>query len=207
VNGSERLLGLVERAVNHCLRYDPDSLERLSAIEGRQIAVELTGSDVVVFACAREGHLELRSSGAARSDVVVRGTPLNLVMAVGKRAPGASSAGGGVEISGDAALAQQLQSVLAGLDVDWEEMASSITGDVVAHQIGNLARALSGWLRNARRTLEMDASEYLRYEQALAPAPSEVERFNHEVEILRDDVARLEARLLRLERGCAGARR
>jgi ubiquinone biosynthesis protein UbiJ len=200
VNGAEPLLHLFERAVNHCLRYDPDSLGRLSAIEGRQIAIELTGTAIVVFVCPYEGRLELRASGAPRSDVVIRATPLDLMLAAGGRAAG-------VEIAGDAATAQHLQAVLAGLDIDWEEMVATITGDVVAHQLGNVARDLSEWLRQARRTLEMDASEYLRYEQALMPEPSDVERFNREVETLRDDVARLEARLLRLERGSAGSRR
>ena len=72
-------------------------------------------------------------------------------------------------------------------------------GDVAAHRLGELARGLGNWGREARSTMGANIREYLQEESRDVPSRYEVDRFSSDVSILRDDVARIEARLNRLQ--------
>ena len=103
-----------------------------------------------------------------------------------------------MEILGDSDTGQQFQDMLSAVDWDWEEQLSQLTGDVVAHQAGRLAREAIQFISNSSRTLQQDISEYLQEEARLLPARIEVGYFLEEVDQLRADVDRLSARVDRL---------
>jgi len=72
---------------------------------------------------------------------------------------------------------------------------------VAAHRAGELARGFRGWARDASTTIGSNIREYLQEESRDVPSRYEVERFASSVNALRDDVARLEARIDRLTGG------
>jgi ubiquinone biosynthesis protein UbiJ len=80
----------------------------------------------------------------------------------------------------------------------WEEQLSHITGDIIARQIGNVARLSGKFISDSRNTLEQDVSEYLQEEARLLPTHTEVNDFLEDVDQLRSDVDRLNARIERL---------
>ena len=47
------------------------------------------------------------------------------------------------------------------------------------------------FLRQLKNKLELDLSEYALYEKEILPERDEIERFNHSVDELRDDLERL----------------
>jgi ubiquinone biosynthesis protein UbiJ len=106
---------------------------------------------------------------------------------------------GSLELAGDAALAQSFQRLLWHARPDIEEELSGVIGDVAAHGLGDLARSVTDWSREARSTIRQNLSEYLQEESRAVPTRYEADRFRGEVEAMRDDVARLEARVKRLE--------
>jgi len=105
---------------------------------------------------------------------------------------------GVVEIQGDSDTGQQFQDILSAADWDWEEQLSRLTGDVIAHQAGKLARKAAQFIKDSRSTLQQDISEYLQEEARLLPARIELGYFLEEVDQLRADVDRLSARVDRL---------
>jgi ubiquinone biosynthesis protein UbiJ len=105
---------------------------------------------------------------------------------------------GAVAISGDTELGHNFGKLLGGLDIDWEEQLSRLTGDLLAHRIGNLARGAARWGKDALEALRQDLPEYLQEEVRLLPGRYEVEEFLTEVDRLRDDLERLEQRVRRL---------
>jgi len=76
---------------------------------------------------------------------------------------------------------------------------SGFVGDVAAHRLGEIARGVGNWTREARSTMGANIREYLQEESRDVPSRYEVDRFATNVSTLRDDVDRLEARIKRLE--------
>ena len=107
---------------------------------------------------------------------------------------------GELEITGDAHTGERFQRLLALARPDIEEELSHIVGDAAAHSIGQLARGLGEWARDARATMGTNIREYLQEESRDVPSRYETERFARDVGTLRDDVDRLEARIARLQR-------
>jgi len=103
-----------------------------------------------------------------------------------------------VRFDGDVKLAQRLQRILSGLDIDWEEVLAHYTGDVVAVQLHQGARRFGDWLKHGADSLLQTTSEYLNEEARVSPTLAEFEQFQSRVTALRNDVARAEARLGRL---------
>jgi ubiquinone biosynthesis protein UbiJ len=134
----------------------------------------------------------------AEPDTILSGTPLAMAkMALG---PDASKVlfAGEVTIRGDVETGQQFKRLLDELDIDWEELLSRYSGDLVAHKLGNMVRATTAWGQQALNILGQDAAEYLQQEGQDLPLPTAVQQFMQEVDDLRDGTARLEARVTRL---------
>ena len=103
-----------------------------------------------------------------------------------------------VSFHGNVALAQKMQAILAGLDIDWEEALAERSGDVLAFQVHQRARKLGEWLKDSAESVLQTSSEYLREEARLSPTEVEFERFRAQLTTLKHDVARAEARLQHL---------
>ncbi len=176
------------------LRLDPEALERVAAMVGKTIAVELAGLGQTIYLSPEAAAIRLHRDHSGEVHVRVRGTPLGLLA---MSADGASVASG-VEIIGDVALGRHLQSLLASFSVDWEELLSGYLGDVAAHQLGNGGRAAAQWLAEMRATFERDIAEYLRNEAELLPERWQIRQYLAAVDELRTDIDRLDARIKRL---------
>lgn len=189
----------LEAALNGYLGLDPVTRERLAALHGRTVGVEVLGLGLILFFTADEtGALQLCGRQEGEPDCWLRGTPLDLMRA-GDRTAGADQLfARRVRIEGDSGLAQRFGAILADIDIDWEEHLSRIVGDVVAHEVGSAARAAQDFGRRAGRTAEQNLREYLQEEARLLPTRYEVKEFLDAVDALRDDVERLAARVERL---------
>jgi ubiquinone biosynthesis protein UbiJ len=190
----------LESAFNRYLTLDPDAGTRLQPLDGRTIALELRGFDLVVYLRVAAGRVSVlpEPDPDPEADTTLRGTPLGFArLGLG----GDSSAtlfSGDVSISGDVETGQAFKAILDELNIDWEEQLAGITGDMVAHQLGNAARSAGNWLHQVRSTLEQDLGEYLQEELRVVPTRIETENFIGDVDRLRMDLERLEARIRRL---------
>ena len=192
------LLGAFESALNAALRLDPYTVQRLDGLAGKVVAVELRSINLTLFLTLCVGRIEVRDEHAGAADARLSGTPLAFAR-LGLSGDRSALHTGEVHISGDMELGQQLRDILAAMDIDWEEHLSRFTGDVIAHQAGNAARTSRQWAQQSSAALLQDTGEYLQYERELLPDRAQVETFMREVDVLRDDVERLEARVLRLQ--------
>ncbi len=190
----------LERACNRVLRLDPDALPRLQPLAGKVLAVQITGVDLTLYLLPTPESVHLLARHEGAPDVTLRGTPgalARLATAGGRETPAAH----GVQIEGESELAIAFQEFLRSVDIDWEEQLASVTGDVVAHQVGNLFRGLSQWSGRAMEALRLDVTEYLQEESRHLPSATEMEIFLSGVDELREACDRLEARVRRLQSG------
>ncbi len=108
---------------------------------------------------------------------------------------------GSIELTGNVETAQAFQQLMTYGRPDLEEELSGIIGDVAAHGIGDVARNVGRWGRDAKSIMEQNITEYLQEESRALPSRYEVESFRRKVDTLRDDVDRLAARIQRQEAG------
>lgn len=190
---------VLETAINRYLELDPHTVQKLSALEGRVIAIELLGLGIRFYMIPSRDGLMVHTHYDAEPDTTLRGAPLSLLRMGLSGDVDRQLLTGNVEILGDTDLGQTFKQILDEMDIDWEEHLSHITGDVVAHQLGRGVRALFNWGQQTGDTLMQDVSEYLQEEARLVGTDMELEDFVQQVDVLRNDVERVEARLKRLQ--------
>ena len=192
-----RLLG---RLIDDVLDLDPDTRAALSGLSGKVVDLDIDGFGALRVRIDGERVRVGPRDEAADADVSIRGAPLSLLRFAFAGDREALVLGDEVRLHGDVALATRLQQIAARMDVDFEEALARRLGDVPAHELARAMRGLGGWMRDAGAALLADVSEYLRYETAMTSGRDDVDRFAHDVDDLRDDAERLEARVARLER-------
>ncbi len=188
----------LETAINRYLELDPDTLQRLAALEGKVIGVQWRGTGLALYFLPGPRGLQLLSHYEGEPDTLLTGNPFALAeLGLGGDREKALFSGA-VEIRGNTDTGQHFQDILQAMDIDWEEHLSHLVGDVAAHQAGNLARDAQQYARTSAHTLNQDLGEYLTEEAQLLPARIQVENFLDDIDRLRMDADRLEARVQRL---------
>lgn len=195
---SVALLG-IEQAINGLLSLDPIRRERLAGLHGKRIALDLREWDLaLIFVPDASGRVQLFSGECDEADGWIRGTPFDFAGTALQERKEDQVFKGKIELGGDTRLAQEFSAILSALDPDWEELLAGIAGDASAHQAGNAMRSLLAWSRRNARILQDDLGEYLTEEARLLPTRFEFDEWREQVETLRDDVERLEARINQL---------
>jgi ubiquinone biosynthesis accessory factor UbiJ len=103
-----------------------------------------------------------------------------------------------VKFMGDGEQAMRLLTFLGGLDIDWESYLASYIGDAPSHIATKVIQSGMSIFANFINNTKYNIADFITDEIAMVPTSSEVNEFCEEVTVVRDDVARLEARLNRL---------
>lgn len=193
------LIGTLESAVNTYLQLDPDSYRVLEKMQGKCLAIELKGLDVTLFLLTDVQGIQVFSEYPEAPDATLSGTPMELLGLALEEQPGPAMFAEGVKISGDTELGQLFKRLFDTLDIDWEEHLSHFTGDIIAYKLGNLFRAGKQWGQQASDIVRQDIAEYLLQEDHLVPEKAELEGFYTQIDTLRDDTERLQARIQRIQ--------
>lgn len=194
----------LEEAINRAIAMDPEAVERLGHLHGRVIGIEFAGPELRLYLVPTPSRLQVLARHEGEPDCLLRGSPLALARMDASGEQGAEQLfSGKVEIEGDTELAHRFGVIIGNLDLDWEEQLSRFTGDVIAHEIGNSVRAVTGWGRKVLDTLGKDLQEYVQEEVRLLPQRNEVQEYMDKVDTLRDDAERLAARVERLRQELA----
>ncbi len=166
-------------------------------LSGTVVAIRISDTALAVYFVVSDDTLDIHTVAQAEPDVIISGSLITLMSMAGQSGE-AAIRDGSLELSGDVELAGQFQQLLSCARPDLEEELSSVFGDVAAHSVAEFAGSLGRWGRHARSTMGSNIREYLQEESRDAPSRYEVEKFDTNVNALRDDVDRLEARLNRL---------
>jgi len=194
------LASLIDVAINRYLGLDTTAKSAVSRLSGKSIEIRLSDAGVFFFLCPEQDHMTVVNHYDGDADTTMTASILTLArLGLGIADDGADSLfSGDVEITGDASLGQQFHNLLKNVQIDWEEIISNYTGDIVAHQIGNSIRTLSRWGKNTVATLSLDTTEYLQEESHQLPSTWEMQTFLSNIDAIRIDVDRAEAKTKRL---------
>lgn len=194
------LLAAMEAGLNQLFSLDPETHAQLARFKDRIIAFHITDLKQTLYFFPDHQGIQIISHYEGEPDTLISGSLIafaRMAMADEKTKTRAVF-NGDINISGDIALGQHFQSLFKQLEIDWEEHLSHITGDVIAHSLGNAARGFLDWGKQAFNSVTMDASEYVQYESRDIASGPEIEHFNKQIDLIRSDVDRAEARLNRL---------
>jgi ubiquinone biosynthesis protein UbiJ len=191
-------LNLLTSALNNYLALDPEAPEKLTAFDGRVIAIDITGPNKTIYLLINGSRISAVKTYDREPDATITGSPAALFKLGAHRDSAPLFFAGEVEIRGDTRLGRQFKSLLAEMEIDWEEHLSRFVGDIAAHRIAGLFNDLRKWSKSAADNFADDVGEYLQEESRDVVSGAEMEMFYQQVDKLRDDTERLKARIDRL---------
>ncbi|HEX7062917.1 MAG TPA: SCP2 sterol-binding domain-containing protein [Woeseiaceae bacterium] len=192
------LLSPIVRLVNRRIAASTPARELCQELDGKTVAVRVRSTGLAAWCRVETDGIVLLPEPEGEPDAAVTGSLLTLARLAGESGE-AAVRDGSLELTGDAETARAFQRLLRYGRPEVEEELSGLIGDVAAHEVGDFLRRVGRWSREARETLRHNLSEYLQEESRELPTRYETNAFRDRVERLRDDVARMEARLRRLE--------
>jgi ubiquinone biosynthesis protein UbiJ len=189
------------KMVNRVLSDYPTARQRLAHHALARIDVHV-GPVLASLRLTPHGTIEPVGEGAHERAQVTFRIPLARIPSLLRQDP---SANRDVAFEGDSELAQVLSTVAHGIEWDIEEDLSRLLGrgklaDIVSHRVVGTAKSLRAWRDDAGQRFTENIAEYLIHEREAFIHHDELEQFARHNETLRDDVARLEARLATLNK-------
>ena len=189
----------LETSINLVLKQDPDTLKKFTSLQGNVLAFDLTDLDLSLYLFPHSEGVQVQYLYEKQADTILQGSSLAFInMSLGDSTESFFS--GEIRIKGDIELGQQFKRILDQLDLDWEEWLSSYTGDLIAFKTSRFIHNLNAWGKDTLKILQLDIQEYLQDEGQLTPHSAELEDFASKVSQLRDDTARLDTQVLRLQK-------
>src|SRR5687768_16729018 len=194
----------LEAALNRALALDPETRDSLGPLEGRRVALTLQPSSGMAPPLALQVRVENERlvvgpvDGAVEADLSVRSTIGGLISQLPMFRRDDAPPVGRMNISGDADLARRLQRLAERFDPDWQQPFARVFGDVLGVQVANGVAAALKQARVAGRNLAESAAEYITEESRDVVPRAELDAFHDDVDVLRDDVERIAARVARL---------
>ncbi len=190
----EALLRPATAMINRQVNGKTPARELCAKLAHKVMAIRVSNTSLAVYLLADEDQLRLSTDYEQEPDVLVSGSILALTRMAG---PDGESVvrSGEVELSGDALVAEDFQKLLRYGRPDIEDELADVIGDAAAHEVGKFFRGVGKWGREARATMQQNVGEYLQEESRSVPTRGEIDTFQEDVDTLRDDVARFEARL------------
>jgi len=180
------LNSLASASLNRLLEENTWGLDRLKPFAGK--TVRFNCPPFIVSLTVQEGGGVLPAFDNAVSDVTIVITPGLMLRLVARDETAWTEA----NITGDMEFAAVINYLVRNLRWDAEEDLSRLFGDIAAHRMTQSAKTLDQWRGQALDNLLRSFAEYWTDEQPLIAGARDVERFNRDVDALRDDVARFE---------------
>ena len=181
--------------LNHLLAQQEAIRLRLAEHAGRRIRVELSPLRVTAVILG-DGY-------AGQTDGEPEATVQLASSALIKRATGGTPGAGDVRLSGDSELGLALARILADLRWDAVEDLSRLVGDMAAYRAERWVRGALGVKGEVAWRLASAYAEHLKEETPLLCKHAQVDAWHAQVDHVRDDVARADKRLARLEAALA----
>ena len=186
---------IVETVINRYLALDPEMLDKMAAFSGKVIKLEIIGISTPLYMLPDSNGMQIRTEHDGEADTILRGTPISLFKMGLVSNAATLLLKGDVEISGDTRLGHQFKNVFSQMDIDWTEPLAELVGDTLAYQIQQSGKKITGWGRGVFESATMSFSEYLQEESRDAVTETELNIFNADVDQLRNDVDRLQAKI------------
>ena len=179
-------------ALNHLLNQNSWALSRLVRFAGKTLRFDIAPFSFT-YTISENGMLRVPDSDS-RPDAHCAIAP-SLLPRLALKDDKAHSE---ILCEGDAALLAEIFFLSRNLVWDAADDLSHFTGDIVAERIVEATKNAHIHYRGAAMNFSQATAEYWTEEHPLLAMPQQVSAFMHQVDTLRDDMARLQQRISRL---------
>ena len=186
-------------ALNRYLDCDSERAQAIAQIDGRIIALRIKELELLLRMQVKGERIQ-QPLDDSETDVVIEVSMTVLPDLFFRVDSNQLMQSGAITIEGDSHVASTFQHALKQIEIDWEELLAEYTGEAVAHRVGQGFMALSRFVRRQHENFKQDIRDHLHDSLHISATDSEVQEFTEEVDQLRADADRLEARIKRHER-------
>ena len=190
----------LELVINRALALDPETTERLVALNGRRIEFQLQAPKLAMSVTVEGQRLRVGPAEPnSEPDLSLRATAgalFSMLLPDNARTVPV----GALKISGDAELAQRVQRLLRDYSPDLDGALAGVFGDIIGMQIARALRSALASVSAGAKRFAQDSADYLTEERRDVVSKVEQAIFFDEVDDLRDGVDRLAARVERMLR-------
>lgn len=199
-------INALEKTFNRYLALDDDSKKLLAPLAGRVLGLHIPRPKISIFFSFTENDVKLSSDAPEIVNTEIYATVFQLMRI--KLNKNSALVNTQFHIQGDVDTAQLFNQLLQKHHIDWEEHLSKIIGDVTAHKMMQLLKKPTAFLKNNKKKLAEDIKEYCQEETMILPSSNEVDIFRRDVDELRLQIDRLDAKITLLQRttGATGDR-
>ncbi len=179
-------------ALNHLLSQSGWALQRLTKFAGKTARFDIAPFSIA-YTIQPDGTV-LKAAADASPDAVCTIAPSLLPRLALKD----ETAFGQIQSSGDTALLAEIFYLSKHLRWDSAEDISRVTGDIAAERLVHFAETTQQKIRGSALSFTQALAEYWTEERPLVAKSTHINNFVQQVDVLRDDVERLEQRINRL---------
>ena len=193
------LLTLAEASVNKLLLLNPEVIDRLTRLDGKVIAIQLSSPAVALSIQPSSQGLQIDMLCREDADVPLSGSAADFLRLLSSQESSDAMFGKSISVTGDSALATRFSQIMIDAALDWEAILAQLIGDLPAHELARYLRWKAEFYLNTGNSLIMNLEEYLKEEVQLLPSQPEVSQFSNQVAELRQETDRIAARIERLQ--------
>lgn len=191
-------LANAETAINRVLRLDSTAHARLAPLAGRVIAIVCNRPAITLYLIPLESGLQLAKEWHAPADCTLTAPADLLLKLVTSADKSAVLHHPDVDLDGNSGVLMELADILQSLELDWEYEVSRWLGPLPTALLSSHLRSRRDWLRQSMQSLHLNTADYLAEESRTLVGQSEAEVRFSEIDQLKLDLDRLDARIARL---------
>lgn len=188
----------LSQAINKYLQLDPTSTIRLNKLAGKIIAIELKPFGYTFYCHFSDQGVQINDTALSEVNTQISGTPIQFVNVMLDKTNRKQFFTDDVNMTGDAEVGQQVIQLFDELEIDWEEYLAKLIGDIPAFNISKFVNRIGNWLQSSNQSLRENVNEYIHEEANWLPTREALQDFYRDIDQLRLDADRLEARLTQL---------
>jgi ubiquinone biosynthesis protein UbiJ len=150
----------------------------------------------VSFQCQfSQGKVMIHSGDTLEAQTVIRGTPMQMTGVMIAKDNRHRFFAEDLMIEGNAELGQQMIALFDECQIDWEDHLAQVVGDTPAYHVGRIIRGAFDWVRKTDHSFTQNVNEYVHEEANWFPSREALHDFFNDIDTLRMDVDRAEAKI------------
>lgn len=191
-------LSTLEKTLNRYLALDPDSSTLLAPLKNRVMGLHIKHPKITIYFIFQEEKIQLTNEKPEKIDTEIFTTLFQLMRL--KWQTSKSLVNSQMYVQGDVDTAQRFHELFEKHHIDWEDNLSKLVGDVTAHKMMQLLKKPTDFFKRNKSKFTQDCAEYAQEEAGWLPSKYEVDGFYREVDELRLQVDRLQAKMESLKK-------